>query len=88
MQVIEQRIAGLKLITPRLFVDERGFFFESYRKTLYESAGLITDFVQDSVSVSHNKYSSCLHFQSSPGQAKLVTCVQGKIWDVAVDIRP
>lgn len=88
MQFIDLSIAGLKLIVPRLFQDERGFFFESYKQALYSGHGIDTVFVQDNASFSVKGTVRALHFQSHPGQAKLVTCVQGKIWDVAVDIRP
>jgi len=88
MEVIDLRLAGLKLITPRLFKDERGFFFESYRHSLYAEKGVGNGFVQDNVSLSVKGTVRALHFQSFPGQAKLVSCLQGKIWDVMVDIRP
>jgi len=88
MQTIDLRLAGLKLIIPRLFQDERGFFFESYRQSHFLEQGIDVLFVQDNTSLSQEKTIRALHFQSHPGQEKLVTCVQGKIWDVAVDIRP
>lgn len=88
MEVIDLSLAGLKLIVPQLFRDERGFFYESYRQSRYVEKGVATPFVQDNVSVSQKGTLRGLHFQSHPGQAKLVTCVQGTIWDVAVDIRP
>ncbi len=88
MQVIELKLQGLKLIIPRLFQDERGFFFESYQQSRYQDHGIDLPFVQDNASFSLYKTVRGLHFQSHPGQAKLVTCVQGKIWDVVVDIRP
>ena len=69
-----------KLFSPRLFSDERGFFFESYRKGDVE-------FVQDNVSFSKKGTVRGLHFQSFPGQAKLLTCLSGEIWDVVVDLR-
>lgn len=83
MQVFPLRIADLKLIVPRLFQDERGFFFESYKQSLFG-----TPFVQDNTSFSVRGTLRGLHYQSNPGQAKIVSCIQGKIWDVAVDIRP
>lgn len=87
MQVTDLRISGLKLIVPRVFEDERGFFFESYRASRYREDGIDVAFVQDNVSFSRYGTIRALHFQSAPGQAKLVSCVQGKIWDVAVDLR-
>lgn len=88
MKVVDLKLPGLKLITPRLFSDDRGFFFESYSQPLYLEKGLDTPFVQDNVSFSVRNTIRGLHFQSHPGQDKLVCCVQGTIWDVAVDIRP
>lgn len=76
-------LAGLKLIVPRLFSDERGFFFESFKQSHFD-----IPFVQDNTSFSTKGVLRGLHFQSHPGQAKIVSCIQGKIWDVAVDIRP
>jgi dTDP-4-dehydrorhamnose 3,5-epimerase len=86
MQLIDLKLAGLKLITPRVFEDERGFFFESYRHHDYLLHGM-GPFPQDNTSFSRKGTLRGLHFQSSPGQAKLVSCVQGEIWDVAVDLR-
>ncbi|PIS02225.1 MAG: dTDP-4-dehydrorhamnose 3,5-epimerase [Chlamydiae bacterium CG10_big_fil_rev_8_21_14_0_10_42_34] len=86
MQVRDLKLSGLKVITPRLFQDERGFFFESYSEKLYLKLGV--SFVQDNVSFSRQGTIRALHFQSDPGQDKLISCLSGKIWDVAVDIRP
>lgn len=87
MQVIDLRLSGLKKIVPRLFKDVRGYFFESYRQPIYASLGIGDFFVQDNVSLSQRGTIRALHFQAPPGQAKLVSCLQGKIWDVAVDVR-
>lgn len=87
MQIEPLRLSGLKLCKPLIFRDERGFFLESFRKPLAESEGL-PEFVQDNVSFSRQHTIRALHFQSAPGQAKLVSCVHGKIFDVAVDLRP
>lgn len=87
MQVVDLRLQGLKQIIPRVFQDARGFFFESYRRAAYFEQGIQTVFVQDNSSFSRKGTIRGLHFQSCPGQAKLVSCVSGKIWDVAVDIR-
>ncbi len=78
---------GLKLVTPTIFNDERGFFFESYNQNTYEQLGISVPFVQDNVAFSKLGTIRGLHYQLSPGQAKLVSCEVGKIWDVAVDIR-
>ncbi|MES2274115.1 MAG: dTDP-4-dehydrorhamnose 3,5-epimerase [Chlamydiota bacterium] len=87
MEIVDLCLGGLKLIAPQVFQDERGFFFESYRQIAYAAVGMEILFVQDNVSFSKQGTIRALHFQSSPGQAKLVSCIQGKIWDVAVDIR-
>ncbi len=86
MDVCPLRLHGLKLLKPRVFRDERGFFLESFRKPLYQEHGL-PEFVQDNISFSCQHTIRALHFQSAPGQAKLVSCVQGKVFDVAVDLR-
>lgn len=88
MQASPLQLSGLKLISPKIFSDGRGFFFESYSKEVYEKIGIATSFVQDNSSFSKQGTIRALHYQSTPGQAKLISCVLGKIWDVAVDIRP
>jgi dTDP-4-dehydrorhamnose 3,5-epimerase len=88
MQVSTLRLQGLKLVSPRVFRDPRGFFFENYRESLYRSEGIDCSFVQDNSSFSTKGTVRGLHYQLAPGQAKLVSCLSGKIWDVAVDIRP
>jgi len=88
LRVLELPLEGLKLITPKVFSDERGFFFESYRQADYKACGVDVSFVQDNVALSKKGVLRALHYQESPGQAKLVSCIQGRIWDVAVDIRP
>jgi dTDP-4-dehydrorhamnose 3,5-epimerase len=89
MQISKFEIEGLLLIEPRLFQDERGFFFESYNAIKYaEILGESADFVQDNISVSKKNVLRGLHFQEYPfAQGKLVTVLQGKVLDVAVDIR-
>jgi dTDP-4-dehydrorhamnose 3,5-epimerase len=81
-------LAGLKLIRPRVFRDARGFFFESYHAPRFENAGIGAVFVQDNHSRSVKDTLRGLHYQSSPGQAKLLRVVSGRVFDVAVDIRP
>ena len=92
MEVIALPLAGLRLIKPKVFTDDRGFFFESYRKDVLLRAGIDVEFVQDNHSRSSEGTVRGLHFQrpsaKGPGQAKLVRCARGKIFDVAVDIRP
>lgn len=88
MQVFDLSLKGLKLICPRVFEDERGFFYESFRCNRYQDCGIEVPFVQDNVSFSKKGTIRGLHFQSVPGQDKLVSCIHGEIWDVAVDLRP
>lgn len=88
MKILPLRLPGLISIYPSVFSDRRGFFLESYSSPLYAAQGIDLPFVQDNLSFSSQGTIRALHFQHSPGQAKLVSCLQGKIWDVAVDIRP
>src|SRR5215208_6801742 len=88
MEVIDLSLPGLKLIKPRLFADSRGFFLESYREQRYQQAGIDCRFVQDNHSRSVKGTLRGLHYQSQPGQAKLIRVVGGRIFDVAVDISP
>jgi len=87
MEIIDLPLAGLKLVKPKIFRDERGFFLESYKK----GVPVDVEFVQDNHSRSTRNTVRGLHFQRAsqkgPGQAKLVRVVTGKIFDVAVDIR-
>jgi dTDP-4-dehydrorhamnose 3,5-epimerase len=75
------------LIAPQVISDDRGFFFESYRADAYRQLGIGVDFVQDNHSRSVLNTLRGLHFQRAPGQAKLVRCARGRIFDVAVDLR-
>lgn len=79
---------GLKLFRPSVFTDSRGFFLETYQHSAYRAQGVDIPFVQDNHSRSTKGTLRGLHYQSSPGQAKLVRVGRGKIFDVAVDIRP
>jgi dTDP-4-dehydrorhamnose 3,5-epimerase len=88
MKVIELELPGLRLIQPAVFGDERGFFLETYSLGRYIAAGIDVTFVQDNHSRSIKDTLRGLHYQSEPGQAKLVRVVVGSIFDVAVDIRP
>lgn len=88
MQVIDLCLPGLKLIQPKVFHDDRGFFLESFHQILYEKMGIIETFLQDNHSFSQKNCIRGMHFQTFPGQAKLVRVGVGKIYDVAVDIRP
>lgn len=88
MHVVDLSLPGLKLIQPRVFRDERGFFLEAFRSDRYRTAGIGCDFVQDNHSRSVQGTLRGLHFQSSPGQAKLLRVISGRIFDVVVDLRP
>ncbi len=89
MKVSATELQGLLLIEPRVFGDERGFFFESYNeKAFNEATGLSPRFVQDNHSKSVKGVLRGLHYQLPPrAQGKLVRVVQGEVFDVAVDIR-
>ncbi len=80
-------LSGVLLCKPRVFRDERGFFLESWHEGRYRQAGMDVPFVQDNHSWSSQGTLRGLHYQSAPGQAKLVRVVRGCIWDVAVDLR-
>lgn len=89
MQIRETSIAGLVEIFPRVFQDDRGFFFESYNEEIFKKLGLPTNFVQDNQSFSIKGVVRGLHFQNAPfAQGKLVRVISGRVLDVAVDIRP
>ena len=87
MKITESRIKEVKLLEPRIFEDDRGYFFESYRVNLLKEAGISSSFVQDNVSKSFRGTVRGLHYQIKNPQAKLVCCLKGTILDVAVDIR-
>lgn len=88
MEVIKTSIEGVVIIKPRVFTDSRGYFFESYNKREFDEKVRRVDFVQDNQSKSSIGVMRGLHFQRPPfTQAKLVRCVEGRVMDVAVDIR-
>jgi dTDP-4-dehydrorhamnose 3,5-epimerase len=84
---IETRIEGLILLEPEVHGDERGFLVETFRADDWAESGIDVEFVQENHSRSVRNTLRGIHFQTSPGQAKLVRCVRGTIWDVAVDLR-
>ncbi|SNR61070.1 dTDP-4-dehydrorhamnose 3,5-epimerase [Desulfurobacterium atlanticum] len=87
-EFIKTEIPDVIIVKPKVFGDERGFFLETYKKSDFEKAGIDTDFVQDNHSKSVKNVLRGLHFQRAPKeQGKLVRCIKGKIFDVAVDIR-
>ncbi|MGB1187819.1 MAG: dTDP-4-dehydrorhamnose 3,5-epimerase [Cycloclasticus pugetii] len=88
MKVIETDIPDVKIIEPTVFGDERGFFFESFNaKAFNEAIGSTVEFVQDNHSKSNKGVLRGLHYQIQQPQGKLVRVVEGKVFDVAVDIR-
>lgn len=81
-------LAGLILVEPQIFSDQRGWFMECYKRSVFLEGGIREDFVQDNHSRSTRKVLRGLHFQKIPhAQGKLVRCTQGEVWDVAVDLR-
>lgn len=87
MKISETRIPAVKIIEPRVFEDDRGYFFEAYRKSILDEVGIEEEFVQDNVSKSYRNAIRGLHYQIENPQAKLVQCLKGSILDVAVDLR-
>jgi dTDP-4-dehydrorhamnose 3,5-epimerase len=81
-------IDGVVLVKPKVFRDHRGFFLETYHRENYVAAGITCAFVQDNHSKSVRGTLRGLHYQVNKVQAKLVRAVRGRIFDVAVDIRP
>jgi dTDP-4-dehydrorhamnose 3,5-epimerase len=81
-------IPGVVLLTPEVFQDQRGFFLETFHHRRYQEAGIGVEFVQDNMSFSKKGVIRGMHFQTFPGQAKLVSVLKGVIWDVFADIRP
>ena len=84
----ETSIEGVYIIEPTVFGDNRGYFMETYSKKDFEEIGLNYDFVQDNQSKSKKGVLRGLHFQKENSQAKLVRCIKGEVFDVAVDLRP
>jgi len=88
MEYIKTEIDGLWIIEPKILKDERGYFMESYKKTEFEQKIGKTDFIQDNESQSSYGVFRGFHYQEDEtAQAKLVRVIQGKVWDIAVDIR-
>jgi dTDP-4-dehydrorhamnose 3,5-epimerase len=87
MQVIDTALRDVKLISPRRFGDERGWFAELFNSERFAAAGLPANFVQDNQSFSSRGVLRGLHYQLGRPQGKLVRVLSGHIWDVAVDLR-
>lgn len=84
----DTNIEGVCIIEPTVFGDNRGYFMETYSKPDFEEIGITTEFVQDNQSKSKKGVLRGLHFQKENTQAKLVRCIKGEVFDVAVDLRP
>lgn len=89
MQIEETALKGVFILSPKIWGDDRGWFFESYSKRTLEKLGIKCDFVQDNHSKSAQVHTlRGIHFQKNPSsQAKLVRCTAGRIYDYAVDLR-
>jgi len=88
MQITPSTLPGVVILTPTVFADERGFFTEQFNARVFaEATGFTGHFVQDNLSRSLRGVVRGLHYQLERPQAKLVTCLQGEIFDVAVDLR-
>lgn len=88
MKIIETGFKGLVVIKPTVFSDSRGYFFENYNQVVFQNAGILFSPVQDNESKSSRGVIRGLHYQLRPfDQSKLIRVVEGKIYDVALDIR-
>ena len=88
MNIIKTPIENLLVLEPKVFEDERGYFFESFNKKKLEDIGIKESFVQDNESLSNKNVLRGLHFQAPPfAQGKLVRVIKGSVLDIAVDIR-
>jgi len=87
MKAEKLSLDGLMLIDLKSYKDDRGFFVERFKENIFADLGIKNNFVQDNFSRSAPRVLRGLHYQADPAQAKLVTCMRGKILDVAVDIR-
>ncbi len=87
MNVKETKLAGVLVLEPNVFSDERGFFLETWNSVRHEDAGIEGPFVQDNVSFSKKGVLRGLHFQYPQSQGKLVQVLSGQVVDIAVDVR-
>jgi dTDP-4-dehydrorhamnose 3,5-epimerase len=87
MKIVETSLPGAVIIEPAVFGDHRGYFYESYNKAAYAEAGIHANFVQSNVSRSARGVLRGLHFQWPNPQGKLVSVLEGEVYDVAVDVR-
>ena len=87
MRVTHTRLSGLLVIEPRCYLDERGFFLETFQAERYRDHDIMEAFVQDDHSRSRQGVLRGLHFQVKRPQAQIVTVIRGRVFDVAVDLR-
>jgi dTDP-4-dehydrorhamnose 3,5-epimerase len=87
VKIVQTQLPGCVVLEPRVFGDARGFFFEGWNKERFEAEGLQMDFVQSNVSSSSRGVLRGLHYQWPRPQGKLVSVLEGEVYDVAVDIR-
>lgn len=87
MKVIQTGLPGCLVLEPQVFGDDRGFFYESFNRDKFADIGLAPEFVQGNVSTSARGVLRGLHYQWPKPQGKLVSVLEGEVWDVAVDIR-
>jgi dTDP-4-dehydrorhamnose 3,5-epimerase len=87
MQISPTALPGVLVVEPKVFGDERGFFYESWNRRAFAAAGIDVDFVQDNHSRSRRGVLRGLHYQVEHAQGKLVRVIEGEVYDVAVDVR-
>jgi dTDP-4-dehydrorhamnose 3,5-epimerase len=87
MNIKETSLPGVLILEPKVFTDDRGYFFETWNSTRYEQAGIPGSFVQDNISFSKKGILRGLHFQYPQSQGKLIQVLSGEVVDVVVDIR-
>ncbi|MHB8743260.1 MAG: dTDP-4-dehydrorhamnose 3,5-epimerase [Sulfuricaulis sp.] len=87
MKLIETFLPGVVILEPKIFADNRGFFFESYNRKALEEIGIVAEFVQDNHSRSVRNTLRGLHYQIRQPQGKLVRVIVGEVYDVSVDMR-
>src|SRR5437868_2793281 len=87
MQITQTQIPDVLIIEPKMFGDQRGFFLETFQAERYAAAGMRQPFLQDNLSRSARGVLRGLHLQNPKSQGKLVTVLQGRVLDVAVDVR-
>ena len=88
MKITKTKIPEVLVIETDVFGDERGYFMETHHQKRYSQYGIDRNFVQDNLSFSSKNILRGLHFQQKYPQAKLITAIQGEIFDIAVDVRP